>query len=257
MILTWEGTYCPSLRSKSHSSPNDGQYVSSHVKIIELSRWWTVRAFSGQNHRAPQMMDSVCLLRYMRRHVLSIIWGAIWFWPEKKRTIHHLERYMLLTWEDTHCPSSGELYDFDLRRHVLSIIWRAWTVRAFSGQNHRAFQMMDSKCLLRSKLYISPDDGQYVSSHVKIIWFWPEKTRTVHHLGSSMILTWEGPYCPSSGELYDFDLRRHVLSIIWGAEPSQVNIIELPKWWTVRAFSGQNNRAPQMMDNTCVLRSKW
>ena len=24
-------------------------------------------------------------------------------------------------------------------------------------------------------------------------------------------------YCPSFGELYDFDMRRHVLSIIWGA----------------------------------------
>jgi hypothetical protein len=92
---------------------------------------------------------------------------------------------MNLTWEGTCCPSSGELYDFDRRGHVLSINWRA----------------------LR---------------------FWPEKTRTVHQLGSSMILTWEGTYCPSSGELYDFnrrgragkrygfDLRRHVLSAIWG-----------------------------------------
>jgi hypothetical protein len=36
-------------------------------------------------------------------------------------------------------------------------------------------------------------------------------------LGSYMILNVEGTYCPSSGELYDFDMRRHVLSIIWAA----------------------------------------
>jgi hypothetical protein len=47
--------------------------------------------------------------------------------------------------------------------------------------------MMDSTCLLMSKSDSSPDDGQYVSSTVKII------------------------------ELYHFDLRRHVMSIIWGA----------------------------------------
>ena len=36
-----------------------------------------------------------------------------------------------------------------------------------------------------------------------------------------MILTVEGMYfsmiCGRDGELYDFDLRKHVLSIIWGA----------------------------------------
>ena len=31
-----------------------------------------------------------------------------------------------------------------------------------------------------------------------------------------MILTVEGTYCPSSGELYDVDMRRHVLSILLG-----------------------------------------
>jgi hypothetical protein len=170
MILTWEDTYCPSY----------GQYVSSQVKIIELPRWWTVRAFSCQNHRAPQMMDSTCLLKSksysspefdMRRHVLSIIWGALWFWHEKARTAHQLGRSTILTWEDTYCPSSGELYDFDLRRHVMSIIWVAiWS------------------CLLMSKSDSSPDDGQNV--------------------------------------------------------PSTVKIIELPKWSTVRTFSGQNDRAP-------------
>jgi hypothetical protein len=46
-----------------------------------------------------------------------------------------------------------------------------------------------------SKSYCSPDDGQYVASHVKIIEL-------------------PGPSC---GELYDFDMRRHVLSIIWEA----------------------------------------
>ena len=30
-----------------------------------------------------------------------------------------------------------------------------------------------------------------------------------------MILTVEGTYCPSTGELYDFDMRKYVLSIIW------------------------------------------
>jgi hypothetical protein len=27
--------------------------------------------------------------------------------------------------EDTYLPSSGELYDFDMRRHLVSIIWGA------------------------------------------------------------------------------------------------------------------------------------
>jgi hypothetical protein len=53
MILTVEGTYCPStgelydiqimdstclLRSKSYSSPDDGHYMPSHVKIMKLPR---------------------------------------------------------------------------------------------------------------------------------------------------------------------------------------------------------------------------
>jgi hypothetical protein len=50
------------------------------------------------------------------------------------------------------------------------------------------------------------------------IWFSPEKAYTVHHMGSSMILTVEGMYCPSSGELYNFDRRGHVLSIICGRD---------------------------------------
>ena len=50
------------------------------------------------------------------------------------------------------------------------------------------------------------------------MWFSPEKAYTVHHLGSSMILTVEGTYCPSSGELYNFDCRGHVLSIICGRD---------------------------------------
>jgi uncharacterized protein YjiS (DUF1127 family) len=86
---------------------------------------------------------------------------------------------------------------------------------------------MDSTCLLMSKSYCSPDDGQYVPSQVRItyvlsviwsaLWFWLEKTRTVHHLRSYVIFTWEGTYCSSSGELYDFDLRTQVVSIIWKA----------------------------------------
>jgi hypothetical protein len=165
---------------------------------------------------------------------------------------------MILTWEDTYCPSSGEVYDFVMRRHILSINWQAiwfWpeTARTVhhlwssiiltlegtyspSSQNHRAPQMIESTCLLRSKSHSSPDDGQYVSSQVKIVelhrWWtvralYGEKARTLNHLRSSMILTWEGTYCPSSGELYEFDMRRHILSI-----------------------------APQMMDSTCPLRSK-
>jgi hypothetical protein len=111
--------------------------VSSQINMIEIPKWWTVRALSGQHHRAPQMMDSTCLLRskrtvhhlgrymiltwedthclssgelydfYLRTQVVSIIWKALWFWPEKTRTVHHLGRYMILTWEDTYCPSSG------------------------------------------------------------------------------------------------------------------------------------------------------
>jgi hypothetical protein len=146
MILSWEGTYCPSFG-----------------ELYEFD---------------------------MRRHVLSITWGDISFWPEKTPTVHHLGSSMILTWEGTYCPSyvPSQVKMIELPR------W--WTVRVFSCQNHRALQMMDSTCLLRSKSYSSPDDRQ---------------------LGSYMILTWEDTYCPSSGELYDFDLWRHILSIIWGA----------------------------------------
>jgi hypothetical protein len=133
----------------------------------------------------------------MRRHVLSIIWGAIWFGRRG--------------------PGMANI----------------WTVRAFSGQNDRAWQILDSTCLLMSKSYSSPDDGQYVA-----LWFWPEKTRTVHHLGSYMILTWEGTYCPSSGELYDFNRRGHVLSITCGRDGELYDF------------------DPQMMDSTCHFRSK-
>jgi hypothetical protein len=52
-----------SLRSKSYSFTDDGQYVSSHVKIIEPPRCWEVRVFSGQHDRALQRMHSTCLLR--------------------------------------------------------------------------------------------------------------------------------------------------------------------------------------------------
>jgi hypothetical protein len=56
--------------------------------------------------------------------------------------------------------------------------------------------MMDSRSLLISKSCSSPDDGQYVPSTVKVI-----------ELPISMI-------CGRHGELYDLDLRRHVLAII-------------------------------------------
>jgi hypothetical protein len=61
----------------------------------------------------------------LRRHVLSIIWGAILFLLENARTVLHLKSFMILTVEGTYCPSSGELYEFDMKRHVLSIIWGA------------------------------------------------------------------------------------------------------------------------------------
>jgi hypothetical protein len=41
--------------------------------------------------------------------------------------------------------------------------------------------------------------------------------RAVHHLESYMMLTVEGKYCPSTGEPYDFDMRKHILSTIWGS----------------------------------------
>jgi hypothetical protein len=204
------------LRSKSYSSPDDGQYVSSQVKIIELPRWWTVRVFSGQNHIAPQMMDSTCLLRsnsYSSPDDGQYVPSQVW--PEKARTVHHLGSSMILIWEHTYCPSSEELYDFDLRRQVLSIICGAlsfWPEKACTLHHLESSMILsweDTYCPsfgglcdfdVMSKSYSSPDDGQYVSSHVKII--------------------------------------------------------ELPRWWTVRVFSCQNHRAPQMMDSTCLLRSK-
>ena len=73
---------------------------------------------------------------------------------------------------------------------------------------------MDSTCLLMSKSYTSPDDGQYLPSHIKIIEL-------------PITSTDDGEYMPST-----------------------VKIKELPRWWTLRAFSGQNHRAPQMMDST-------
>jgi hypothetical protein len=178
MILIWEGTYCPSTGElydfdlRKHvlsiiwealwfwhdkartqvkiialpiTSVDDGEYMPSTVKIIELPRWWTVRAFSGQHHRAPQMMHSTVRLR------------------SKSNSSP----------DDVHYVPSGELYDFDLRRHVLSIIWGAlwfWSEKAHTVHHlRRAPQMMDSTCLFRSKSYSSPDDGQHVPSHVKII----------------------------------------------------------------------------------------
>jgi hypothetical protein len=53
---------------------------------------------------------------------------------------------MIFSVEGTYWPSSGELSDFDMRRHVLSIM-----------------------CLLKSKSYSSPDNGQYVPSQDNII----------------------------------------------------------------------------------------
>ena len=190
-----------------------------------------------------------------RRHVLSIIRGAIWFWPEKARTVHHLWSYMILTWEGTYCPSSvelfdfelrstyspysAELYDFDLRRPVPSIIWGALS---FWPEKARTVDHLGSSMIFTVEGTYWPSSGELsdfgMRRHVlSIIWgaiwfwrrgrvlpinwgalrFWHEKTRIVHHLRSSMILTWEGTYCPSTGELYDCDMRRHEMSIIWGA----------------------------------------
>jgi hypothetical protein len=38
-----------------------------------------------------------------RVHVLSIIWGALWFWHEKARTVLHMGSYAILTWKGTYC----------------------------------------------------------------------------------------------------------------------------------------------------------
>jgi hypothetical protein len=108
-----------------------------------LSLWfWTEKArtlrYLGKCWGAlwfwPEKARSVCHL--------GTCWGALWFWPKRARPFHHLER------------RAGELCGFP----------RWWTVRAFSGQNRRAPQMMDSAGRLRSKSYSSPDDGQYVPS---------------------------------------------------------------------------------------------
>ena len=154
------------LISKSCSSPDDGQYVPSTVKIIELHRWWTVRAFSGQNDRATQrwtvravsgqnhiawqMMDSTCLLmsksysspddgQYAPSHVTIIElpwrWTVRAFSGQDHRAPHHVRR----SW----------------RLHALYVkiieLPRWWTVRALYGLSHRDPQMMDSTCLLMSK----------------------------------------------------------------------------------------------------------
>ena len=187
----------------------------------------------------------------MSRHVLSIIWGALWIWPETARTVHPLGSSTILTWEGTYCPSSGELYDFDLRRHVLSIIWGAlsfWPEDTYcpsSGElyefNRRGHVLSiicgrDAEYMIFTVHHLSSLILTRMSIIWGAIWFWHEQARTVHHLGactltvdhtaertrtvvmrSYMILTWEGTYCPSSGELYDFDSRGHVLSIIWVA----------------------------------------
>ena len=131
--------------------------------------------------------------------------------------------YMILTWEGTYFPSTGELYDFDLRRHVLSIICPCWPAICPSSGSSMILTWEATYCPSSSwKAVLSIMILILMRRHVlPINWgalrFWPEKARTVHHLGSSIILTWEGTYCPSSGELYDFDRRGHVLSIIWGA----------------------------------------
>ena len=178
MILTWEDTYCPS---------------SAELYGFDL-----------------------------RRPVLSIIWGSLWFWPEKARTVHHLGSsiiltwedtycpssgelyefnrrghvlsiicgrdavYMILTWEDTYCPSSGELYDFDSRGHVLSIIWvamRFWPEKVLSitGSSIGLSIIWGALWLWRR--------GHVLFIILGALWFWHEKARTVHHLGSYMILT--------------------------------------------------------------------
>jgi uncharacterized protein YjiS (DUF1127 family) len=199
-------------------------------------------------------MDSTCLLRSKSysspddgQYVPSMVkiielprwWGALWLWHEKARTVHHLGNPMILTWEGTYCPSYAELYDFDMRRHVLSIICGAlwfWHEKARTVHHQGSYMILTwdgPYCPSFGELY-HVDLRRHVLSIIwGALWFWPEKARTVDHLGSSMILTWEGTYCPSSGELYDFDMRRQV-----------------------RAFSCQKHRAPQMMDSTCLHRSK-
>ena len=98
-----------------HEKARTVHHLGSYLWIWGLwPRWHVLSIICGRDGKLYDFD--------MRRHVLSIIWGAIWIWHEKARTVHHLGSYLILTWEGTYCPSSGELYDFDLRRHVLSII---------------------------------------------------------------------------------------------------------------------------------------
>jgi hypothetical protein len=77
-----------------------------------------------------------------------------------------------------------------------------------------------------------------------------------------MILTVEGRYSPSSRELSHFEMRRHVLSIIWGtitarASSSQNHVaLQMMDNTPPPHLNGQNHGAPQMMDCTGPLRSK-
>ena len=146
---------------------------------------------------------------------------------------------MILRWGGSCCPSSGELYDFDMKRHVLPINWgdrRFWHEKTRTVHHLGALRVWPAKTRTvhhpRSSMILTWE-GTYCPSSAELcdfvlgrhvlsiiwgaLWIWHEKARIVHHLESYMILTWDGPYCSSFGELYHFDLRRHVQSIIWGA----------------------------------------
>jgi hypothetical protein len=144
----------------------------------------------------------------------------------------------ILTWEDTHCPSSVELYDFDLRRHVLSIIWGALWI---CPEKARTVHHLGSSTILTVEGMYSPSSAdvmgtlwfwtekartlRYLGKCWGALWFWPEKARSVCHLGTCWGALWFWPKRARpfhhlerrAGELCGFDWRVHVLSIIWGS----------------------------------------
>ena len=178
-ILIWEGTYCPS---------------SAKIYDFDLRRSpsWGALHTRTVHHLGSSMIltwEGTLTWFWWERYVMSIIWGALWFWHEKARTAHQLGSSTILRW-GTYCPSSGELYDFDMR---------------------------STYCPSSGELY----DFDRMRSSTRTVH--PSMILTWGHVLSydELYLTWEGMYSPYtsplSEELYDFDMRRHVLSIIWGS----------------------------------------
>jgi hypothetical protein len=128
---------------------------------------------------------------------------------------------MILTWEDTYCPSSGELYDFNVE----------------GMYSPSSADVMGSSFILNWEGTYSPPFGEVVGSAMVLtwegtsfpsseescwgaLWFWLERARLVHHLGELYGLVPERAtpvyHLGTCLVLYGFDLRCHVLSTIWG-----------------------------------------